>query len=126
MKELHEPTPGELLQTEFLDEYGITAYQLAKATKMQPTRVSEILHGKRSISLDTAQRLSRYFGTTVAFWINMQMQYEIRSQNSRTKKQIAQIRPIKLKLDTVQVDQDIPVERTENDIPFLNPALRPA
>lgn len=126
MRELHEPTPGELLQTEFLDEYGITAYQLAKDTKMQPTRVSEILHGKRSISLDTAQRLSRYFGTTVAFWINMQMQYEIRSQDSRTKKQIAQIRPIKLKLDVVQVDQDIPVETTGNDIPLLNPVLRPA
>ncbi len=126
MRELHEPTPGELLQTEFLDEYGITAYQLAKETKMQQTRVSEILHGKRSISLDTAQRLSRYFGTTVAFWINMQMQYEIRSQDPRTKKQIAQIRPIKQELDTVQVNQDTPVETAENDISLLNPVLRPA
>jgi len=126
VRELHEPTPGELLQTEFLDEYGITAYQLAKETKMQQTRVSEILHGKRSISLDTAQRLSRYFGTTVAFWINMQMQYEIRSQDPRTKKQIAQIRPIKQELDTVQVNQDTPVETAENDISLLNPVLRPA
>ncbi len=126
MRELHEPTPGELLQTEFLDEYGITAYQLAKDTKMQPTRVSEILHGKRSISLDTAQRLSRYFGTTVVFWINMQMQYELRSQDARTKKQIAQIRPIKPRPDAIQVDQDAPVETTENDRPLLNPVLRPA
>ena len=94
MNTLHEPTPGEILKSEFLDAYGITAYRLARDAKLPPTRVSEIIHGKRSISLDTARRLSRYFGTTVSFWINLQVQYDLLTTDPKVKREIARITPV--------------------------------
>jgi addiction module HigA family antidote len=94
MNTLHEPTPGEILKSEFLDAYGITQYRLAVDAKMPPTRVSEIIRGKRSISLDTARRLSRYFGTTVSFWINLQVQYDLLTTDPKVKREIARISPV--------------------------------
>jgi len=94
MNTLHEPTPGEILKSEFLDAYGITAYRLARDARMPPTRVSEIIRGKRSISLDTARRLSRYFGTTVSFWINLQVQYDLLTTDPKVKREIARITPV--------------------------------
>ncbi len=67
---------GEYLQ-ELLDDYNITAYKLAKDTHMPRTRVSEILKGKRGISIDTAMRLSKYFGNSVQQWLNLQQSYDL-------------------------------------------------
>ena len=99
MNTLHEPTPGEILKSEFLDAYGITQYRLAVDAKMPPTRVSEIIRGKRSISLDTARRLSRYFGTTVSFWINLQVQYDLLTTDPKVKREIARISPVTSSLE---------------------------
>ena len=64
--------PGDHL-TEFLEEFGISQYRLAKEIDVPPRRVNEIVHGKRSVSADTALRLGRYFNTTPEFWMNLQM-----------------------------------------------------
>ena len=72
--------PGEILQTEFLEPMGITQYRLAKSLRVPPRRINEIVHGKRSVSADTALRLSRYFGTSERFWMNLQARYDIETQ----------------------------------------------
>ena len=69
--------PGEILQEEFLDPLGMSAHQLAIPLRVPATRVSDILKGKRGITADTALRLSRYFGTTSRFWMNLQTAYEL-------------------------------------------------
>ena len=69
--------PGELLMKEFLEPMGITQYRLAKDISVVPRRINEIVHGKRSITADTALRLSRYFGTSEKFWMNLQTRYDI-------------------------------------------------
>jgi antitoxin HigA-1 len=70
--------PGEILQREFLELLNITPYRLSKDIGVSQTRVSEILSGKRSITADTALRLSHYFGNSAQFWLNLQTQYDIR------------------------------------------------
>lgn len=69
--------PGEILQEEFLKPLSLSQYRLAKDIHVPPRRINEIVHGVRSISIDTALRLAMYFGTSSAFWINLQTQYEI-------------------------------------------------
>jgi addiction module HigA family antidote len=74
----HDPiTPGEILLTEFLEPLGITQYRLAQATGLPQTRISEIVRGKRSITTETALRLSRALGVDDRFWINIQSDYDI-------------------------------------------------
>ena len=68
--------PGEHLK-EFLDDFGLTMNQLAKALHVSPNRVTAIIHGTRGITGETALRLSRYFGTTPQFWLNLQKHYEL-------------------------------------------------
>lgn len=70
--------PGEILQLEFLEPMNISAYRLSKDIGVTQTRISEILSGKRSITADTALRLSRYFGNNAQFWLNLQTQYDLR------------------------------------------------
>ena len=69
--------PGVVLMEDFIMGYGITQLQLAVAIGVPPRRINEIVHGKRGITADTAMRLSRYFGTTAGFWMNLQMRYEL-------------------------------------------------
>jgi antitoxin HigA-1 len=64
--------PGEILMEEFLKLMDISQYRLAKDISVPPRRINEIVHGLRAITLDTALRLSRYFGLSERFWINMQ------------------------------------------------------
>jgi len=75
--------PGEVLVEEFLKPLGISQYRLAKSTSVSPRRINEIVHGKRSISADTALRLARYFGTTDRFWVNLQTRYNIEVEKDR-------------------------------------------
>ncbi len=69
--------PGEILQEEFLDPMKISQYRLALDTSVPPRRINEIVHGKRAITADTALRLSRYFGTSERFWLNLQTRYDL-------------------------------------------------
>ena len=69
--------PGDILKEEFLDEMGITQYKLSKEISVPPRRINEIIHGKRSITANTALRLGRYFGISPQFWINLQAHYDL-------------------------------------------------
>jgi addiction module HigA family antidote len=82
--------PGEILMEEFLKPMGISQYRLAKDISVPPRRINEIVHGKRSITPDTALRLSRYFGLSERFWINMQARYDLEIEKDRLKDRLVQ------------------------------------
>ena len=69
--------PGEILFEEFLKQMGISQYRLAHDINVPPRRINEIVHGKRSITADTALRLGRYFNMSAQFWINLQSHYDL-------------------------------------------------
>lgn len=69
--------PGEILFEDFLKPMQISQYHLARAIGVPPRRVSEIVHGKRGITADTALRLGRFFRMEAQFWMNLQTQYEL-------------------------------------------------
>jgi len=77
--------PGEVLLEEFLKPMGLTQYRLAKDITVPPRRINEIVHGTRAVSADTALRLSRYFGTSEQFWMNLQMRYDLELARLRLK-----------------------------------------
>ena len=75
--------PGTILLEEFLKPMGISQYRLAKDINVPARRINEIAHGKRSISADTALRLSRFFGMSERFWINLQARYDLEVEKDR-------------------------------------------
>jgi antitoxin HigA-1 len=86
--------PGEILLQEFMKPLQISQNQLARDLNVPPRRINEIVHGKRGITVDTALRLSRHFGTSVEFWINLQTHYELEVAEDnklaeRVKKEVA-------------------------------------
>ena len=82
-KKLPPVHPGEVLLEEFLEPMEISQYRLAKDISVPPRRINEIVHGKRSITADTALRLSRYFGTSERFWLNLQTGYDLEVERDR-------------------------------------------
>lgn len=83
-KKIMDPIhPGEILMDEFLEPLGISQYRLAKDISVPPRRINEIVHGKRSITADTALRLARFFGTTERFWLNLQVRYDLEVEKDR-------------------------------------------
>jgi len=74
LKPIH---PGEILRDEFLEPLGISVYALAKAIHVPRSRANDIVLGRRSVSADTALRLSRYLRTTPEFWVNLQGRYDL-------------------------------------------------
>jgi len=81
--------PGEILRTEFIEPMGITAYQLAKAVHCPG--IYDILREERGISADVALRLGKYFGMTAQFWMNLQIDYDLRLAAARAP--LAKIKP---------------------------------
>ena len=75
--------PGEILLEEFLKPLGISQYRLAKDMSVPARRINEIVLGKRAISPDTALRLSRYFGMSDRFWINLQARHDIELEKDK-------------------------------------------
>jgi addiction module HigA family antidote len=69
--------PGEILLEDFMKPLGISQYRLAKDIGVPALRISQIIHGKRAITADTALRLGRYFGTDAQSWLNLQTQYDL-------------------------------------------------
>src|ERR1700747_1793841 len=70
--------PGEVLREEFLKPLGLSANRLALDLHVPVTRISEILHERRSVTAETALRLSRYFGNSAEFWMNLQSHYDLK------------------------------------------------
>ena len=80
--------PGEILMEEFLKPLGISQYKLAKDINVPARRINEIVHGKRSITADTALRLSRYFNLSERFWLNLQSRYDLEVEKDKFKGRI--------------------------------------
>lgn len=76
-KKLKPIHPGEILLEEFLQPMKISQYRLAIDINVPPRRINEIIHGKRGISANTALRLSKYFGNSAEFWLNLQTHYDL-------------------------------------------------
>ena len=85
--------PGEILREEFLKPIGMSVYELAKQLRVPAPRVNDIVLERRGISADTALRLSRFFGTTEHFWLNLQSGYELSRVKSEHAAEIELITP---------------------------------
>ena len=85
-KKLSPITPGDVLLEEFLKPMKITQNQLARDIHVPANRVSQIIHGKREITADTALRLGKYFGIEPEFWLNLQVRYNIKIARSQVGK----------------------------------------
>lgn len=83
MDKLPNIHPGEVLNEEFLIPLHISQNALARAMKVPPRRINEIVHGHRAITADTALRLSRVLGTTPQFWLSLQAEYELEDEAHR-------------------------------------------
>ena len=90
--------PGEILMKEFLKPFGLSQYKLAKDINVPPRRINEIVHGKRSISANTALRLSRYFNLSERFWLNLQSRYDLEVEKDKLNDRIeAEVKVLELK-----------------------------
>ena len=89
MKNLLEPvSPGEILLNEFLLPLKISQNKLGKDLGVPTTRINEIVNNTRSVTVDTALRLSRYFGTSPEIWLNLQQDYDLEIAKREIKKNI--------------------------------------
>ncbi len=77
MRKITPVHPGEILNEEFLKPMEISQNQLGRDLGVSPRRINEIVHGKRSVTADTALRLSVYFGNSASFWLGLQMDYDL-------------------------------------------------
>lgn len=84
--------PGEILKKDFLDGLGVSQYRLAVDIDVPPRRINEIVHGLRGISADTALRLARYFRTTPQFWMNLQMRFDLQTEEERIGTRIRRLK----------------------------------
>ena len=80
--------PGEIL-ADGLNELGVTPTELSRQIKVPPNRVTQILHGRRGITGDTALQLGHWFGTSAQFWLNLQSAYDIRVAEHKAGQEIA-------------------------------------
>ncbi len=96
MERLPNIHPGEILKEEFLKPMNISAYRLAKETKLPLTRIMDIIKRKRRITADTALRLSKYFGNTAKFWLGLQDDYDLEEGKSSIQAELSEIKTIKV------------------------------
>ena len=89
-KKLPPIHPGEILLHDFMEPLGLTQAALAKALAVTPIRINHIVRGQRSITADTALRLSRYFGTRPGWWLDLQSHYDLEIAADETEERIAQ------------------------------------
>ena len=82
-KRLPPVHPGEILAEEFLKPFALSEYRLAKGLHVPARRINEIVHGKRSITADTALRLARFFRNSPRFWLNLQIAFDLDAEADR-------------------------------------------
>lgn len=99
MEKLPNIHPGEILKEEFLEPMDISAYRLAKETFIPQTRISQIIHKKRSITTDTALRLSKYFGTTAKFWLGLQGDYDLEEESKNKREELEEIKMLETSVE---------------------------
>jgi addiction module HigA family antidote len=88
-------TPGEMLVEEFLEPLGISQVDFAKRVGITPVRLNGVVKGKRALTVDTAMRFARALGTSIEFWMRLQVAGEIyEAQNGETAKAVRKIKPL--------------------------------
>jgi addiction module HigA family antidote len=87
----HAIHPGEVLRDELI-ELAVTPTELSRQINVPPNRVTEIIHGRRSVTGDTALRLGQWFGSSARFWLNLQSAYDLRTAEERAGKEIERIK----------------------------------
>ena len=80
--------PGEILLEDFMKPMGLSQYRLAKDMGVTPIRISQIVNGKRAITVDTALRLARYFGTSAAVWLRLQVRHDLEAAGHELRERI--------------------------------------
>ena len=95
MEKLSNIHPGEILLEEFLKPLNISAYRLSKDLGIPQTRTSEIIKGHRSITADTAIRLSYYFGNSAKFWFGLQNDYDLEEEKKSKAPEFKHIKRLK-------------------------------
>ena len=85
--------PGEMLLEEFLVPMGLTQRELADAVHVPYQRVNDLINGRRGMTPSTALRLAKYFGTTPAFWMNLQLRWDLYFAQQKEKKALEGIQP---------------------------------
>lgn len=94
MADIAPISPGEILVEEFIKPHQLTQNAVARAIGVDPMRISQIVHGTRSITADTALRLSRLFRTSELFWLNLQDRYEVEKERDRLGTDLDTIQPV--------------------------------
>jgi addiction module HigA family antidote len=95
MEKLSNIHPGEILLEEFLKPMNISAYRLSKDIGIPQTRTSEIIKGNRSITADTAIRLSYYFGNSAKFWLGLQNDFDLEEEKKSKAGDFNRIKKVK-------------------------------
>jgi antitoxin HigA-1 len=92
MKKLKNVHPGEILKEFFMDELKISFYDLAKAIDGDLREISQLINGSRSVTADAALRLSKYFGNSSQFWLNMQNHFDLEEEKGKKSKEYKKIK----------------------------------
>lgn len=98
--------PGEVLLEDFMKPLGLSQYRLAKNMGVSPVRISQIVNGKRSITVDTAMRLARYFSTSAAVWLRLQVRYDLEVAERELRERInREVKVLKLPVGSLQLER---------------------
>ena len=94
MKEntIETPKIGDILKDEFLDPLELTAYRLAKEINVSTSSILDLIHNKRKISVEMALRLSKYFGNSSKFWLNLQNDLDLRDAKKKLSTELNNIK----------------------------------
>ena len=105
MEEILPPVhPGEVLLEDFMKPLGLSQYRLAKDIGVSAIRISQIVNGKRSITVDTAMRLARYFSTSAAVWLRLQVRYDLEVAERALRERIdREVKVLKLPAGSLQL-----------------------
>jgi addiction module HigA family antidote len=90
---VHNPHPGEILLEDLMKPDGLSQNALARALKVPPRRINELVHGKRAVSADTDLRLARYFGLHEGFFLGLQADYDLMEQKRKLGDRLKEITP---------------------------------
>lgn len=93
-KRIETPKVSEILLDEFMEPFGISAYRLAKDINVPVSRIQDILHDRRAITVDTSLRLGKYFGVSEMYFLNLQNDIDIRNEKQRLADELSQIQPV--------------------------------
>ena len=93
-KRIETPKVSEILLEEFMEPFGISAYRRAKDINVPVSRIQDILHDRRAITVDTSLRLGKYFGVSDMYFLNLQNDIDIRNEKQRLADELSQIQPV--------------------------------